>query len=136
MKKLKRIIAILVCLCVMLTNSLGCSALDISLNAKEENHLLYYKLIRNACQGQADEKRNCTKYIARYDGIDSKIAEIKELAGRKYPTAVRDKLEKGGAAIAGTVALGAGIYLVPLSVILKIFSVFWDVRQYVQVMAM
>lgn len=123
MKKLKIITAILVCICVMLTNSVGCSALDVSLNAKEENHLLYYKLIRNACQGKEYEKRNCTKYIARYDGLDSKIAEIKDLAERKDYITLRDKLEKGRAAVAGAIALGAGIYLVPISVILKIFIV-------------
>lgn len=121
MRKLKIITATIVCMCVILTNSAGCSALDVSLNAKEENHLLYYKLIRDSCQGKEHENRNCTKYIARYDGLDSKIAEIKELAERKYYTAIKDKLEKGGAAIAGTVALGAGIYLVPLSIIFKVF---------------
>lgn len=55
-------------MCVMLTDSAGCSALDVSLNAKEENHLLYYKLIRDACQGKEHENRNCTKYIARMTG--------------------------------------------------------------------
>ena len=123
MKRLKIILKTVICLCVVLTSSVNCSALDVSLNSKEENYLLYYKIIRDSCQRKEDENSNCTKYIIRYDGINSKIEELKKLSEINYYISPKEMLEKGGTVLVGITALGTAIYLIPISFIFKVFSI-------------
>ena len=69
--------------CFLFVNSTNCLACDMVLNAKEENYLFCYNSIKNACQGSDYKNASCSKYLVRYDGLASKIDEIKKIADEK-----------------------------------------------------
>ena len=119
MKILKSIVLITLAACFFFMGFVECLALDVSLTSKEENYLLYYPIILDSCQEKDDENRNCTKYLIRYDGLADQIAKIQELSLKKDYT----KLKTSGIVLVGTAALGAGVYLLPFSVMLKILGV-------------
>lgn len=118
MKIFKLSIITMFCFCFIFMNSIVCLACDMTLNSKEENYLLYYNLIKNSCQGSEYKNRNCTKYLVRYNGLESKIGEIKKLINEEKRVSRTENLEKVGIVTTGIAPIGIGLYYAPITTVL------------------
>ena len=123
MKNFKLLITIITLFCFISMNFINCLACDISLDAVEEDHLLYENFLETSCKGsQYKNSKNCKKLLIRYDGLESKIDEIKELIeewkkeGKEVSN--RETYEKIGIITTSVAAFGVGLHFYPIFTVL------------------
>ena len=118
MKKFKIIFIITICFSFMFTNILNTFSLDLNHYVIEEQQLIHEPIVKSLCRGEQNKNANCTKYLIRYDGLASKIEEIKKFIGEEDPIPKTRALEKAGILTTIAAPLGAGLYFAPITTIL------------------
>lgn len=111
---------LIICLFIMPTKILNCFAMDISMDEFEEKALIRSQqpIVYNTCSNDKD-LGSCTKYLIRYDGINSTIEWLEILAQPKRDLdEIKSLAKKAAIGLTGVVALGAGMYYTPVTTFL------------------
>ena len=118
MKEFKISISIITLFCFIFINFANCLACDVTHNFNEEYNLYYDDSFEGPCQGSKYENASCVKYLIRYDGLASKIEEIKKFISEEDPMPRTRTLEKVGIVTTIAAPIGIGLCFAPITTIL------------------